>query len=100
MLKANDFSFQLVVVTLSFNLILGNRLQNCSNLSLDQVTICDLTSKYDRREVAQPHPLLLKPDILILDIIEVNEFESTMDILVEIWLKWTDSRLSFSNSGK
>ena len=100
MLNANDFLFKLVVVTSSFNLILGNRLQNCSNLSSDQFTICDLTSNYDRREVAQPHPLLLKPEILILDIIEVNELESTMDLLIEIWLKWTDSRLSLNNSTK
>ena len=95
--NANDFLFQLVLFTLCFNQIFGKKLQNCDNLSTDQITICDLTSNYDRREVAPPYPLQLKPDILILDVIEVNEFESTMDLLVEIWLKWTDSRLSFPN---
>ena len=48
---------------------------------------------YDEYVVPKPHPLELKPQISLFDIIRIDEERNSITIFMELFMNWNDTRI-------
>ena len=48
---------------------------------------------YDEYVAPKPHPLELKPQISLFDIIRIDEERNSITIFMELFMNWNDTRI-------